>query len=57
MVRSMMSPPASQRQARMMNQPGHVEAVEIVQQRKRQTRFLRDAEMTIEGGAEIEQDR
>jgi hypothetical protein len=41
----------------MMNQPGQVEAVEIVQQRKRQTGFLGDAEKAIEGGAKVEQDR
>jgi len=34
-----------------------VEAVETVQQRKRQTGFLRDAEKAVEGGPQIEQDR
>jgi hypothetical protein len=40
-----------------MDQSGHLEAVEIVQQGKRQTRFLGDAEMAIEGGPQIEQNR
>jgi hypothetical protein len=41
----------------MMNQPRHLEAVEIVQQGKRQTRFLGDAEKAVKGGPQIEQDR
>ena len=53
----MTSAPARERQNRMMNKPGHVEAGKIVQQRKRQTGFLGDAEKAIEGGAKVEQDR
>ena len=56
-VRSMRSAPARERQNRMMNKPGQVEAGKIVQQRKRQTGFLGDAEKAIEGGAKVEQDR